>query len=219
MANQLSALELLRQQAAGRPAADDPAKRRAQAKPVLNKALLASMHYLAEFAKELNAIHPSTEGPYAFIFLKQGPQMVLSSAFADYRARKVDGDEVVDYVYLKYQARYAPAATMDVVGADIEHCRRMLAFAAVPFEFNPTRKDDFGQAVAGTYTLSAPVPCEIYLRGDYDEPGVLVELLNVGRLGKGNCRIAPEAFDKSVADEIAKYALATQNEFAKLLTR
>jgi hypothetical protein len=210
---------MLRQQAAGRPAADDPAKRRAQAKPMLNKALLASMHYLAEFAKEMNSIHPSTEGPYTFIFLKQGPQMVLSNAFADYRARKVDGDEVCDYAYLKYQARYAPPATMDVTGADIEHCRRMLAFAAVPFEFNPTKKDDFGQAVSGTYTLSAPIPCELTLRADYDEPGVVVELLNVGKLGKASCRIAPDAFDKSVTDEMAKYALAAPNEFAKLLNR
>src|SRR3974390_2724838 len=67
MANNLTALEMLRQQAAGRPGAHDPAKRRAQAKPVINKALLSSMHYLAEFAKELNAIQPSTGGPYTFI--------------------------------------------------------------------------------------------------------------------------------------------------------
>ena len=219
MANQLTALEILRQQAAGRPAVDDPAARRAQAKPIISKALLASMHYLAEFAKGVNAIHPNTEGPYAFVFLKQGPQMVLSSAFADYRARKLDGDEVVDHVYLKYHARYAPAATMDVNGADVEHCRRMLAFAGVPFDFNPTRKDDFGQALAGIYTLAIPVPCEITIRGDYDDPGVLVELLNVGRLGKGSCRIAPEAFNKGMADEIAKYALASQNEFARLVSR
>ncbi len=219
MPNQLSALEMLRQQAAGRPAVDDPAKRLAQARPIINKALLASMHYLAELAKELNAIHPSTEGPYTFIFLMQAPPMVLSSAFADYRVRKIDGDEVVDHVYFKYHARYAPAATMDVSGADIEHCRRMLSFAAVPFDFNATRKDDFGQAVSGTYTLSAPIPCELYLRGDYDAPGVLIEMLNVGKLGKGVVRLAPEAFDKSTTDEIAKYALASKNEFGKLVTR
>jgi hypothetical protein len=219
MANQLTALEILRQQAAGRQAVDDPAKRRLEARPVISKALLQSMHYLAEFAKGINAIHPSTEGPYGFIFLKQTPQMVLSSAFADYRARKIDGDEVVDYIYLKYQARYDPAATMDVAGADVEHCRRMLAFAAVPFDFSATRKDDFGQATSGTYTVSAPIPCELYIRGDYDAPGVLIELLNVGKLGKGTCRLAPEAYDKSTADEIAKYALASKNEFAKLVSR
>ena len=219
MASHLTALELLRQQAAGRPAADDPAARRAQAKPVLNKALLSSMHYLAEFAKGINGIHPDTEGPYTFIYLKQAPRMVLSSAFADYRARKIDGDEVCDYVYLKYQARYAPPATMDVTGPDVEHCRRMLAMASIPFEFSATKKDDFGQPVSGTYTLSAPMPCEIYVRADYDNPGVLVEMLNVGRLGAGRCRMAPEAFDKNMADEIAKFALATTNEFAKLLSR
>jgi len=219
MTNPLTALEMLRQQAEGRPAADDPAKRLAQARPAINKALLACMHYLAEFAKGINSIHPSTEGHYPFAFLKTSGQMVLSSAFADYRARKIDGDEVVDHVYLKYLARYAPPATMDVSGTDIEYCRRMLSAAAVGFDFTATKKDDFGQPVNGTYTLSAPIACELYLRGDYDAPGVLIELLNVGRLGKGTCRLAPDAFDKSTADEIAKYALASRNEFDKLVTR
>lgn len=219
MANQLTALEMLRQQAASRPAVEDPAKRRAEVKAMLTKSMLASMHYLAEFAKQINAIQPNTEGPYPFLYLKQALQMVLSSAFADYRARKIDGDEVVDYVYLKYQARYVPPATMDLGGPDVEHCRRMLASASVPFEFNATKKDDFGQPTSGIYTLSAPIPCELYLRGDYDNYGVVVELLNAGRLGAGRARFAPEAFDKSVTDEIAKYALASQNEFTKLVTR
>jgi hypothetical protein len=219
MANQLTALEILRQQAASRPTVEDPAKRRAEVKVMLTKSMLASMHYLAEFAKQINEIQPNTEGPYPFLYLKQAPQMVLASAFADYRARKIDGDEVVDHVYLKYQARYVAPVTMDVAGPDVEHCRRMLALASVPFEFNATRKDDFGQPTSGIYTVSAPIPCELYIRGDYDTYGVVIELLNIGKLGAGRARLAPEAFNKSVTDEIAKYALASQNEFAKLVTR
>lgn len=213
-----SALEMLRKQAAIRPA-DDTARRRALAKPLLNKTLLSTLHFLAEFAKETNAVLPTTEGSYGFIYLQQGPPMVLSKAFADYRARKLDGDEVCDHVFLLYHARYAQPATVDVSGPDIEHCRRFLALARVPFEFSATRKNDFGEAVSGTFTLTGPIPCELYVRADYDAPGVVIELLNVGRLGAGRCLLAPEAFNESLVDEIAKHALGSKNEFAKLLTR
>jgi len=214
-----AALDMLRKQAAGRPAGEDTASRRAAAKALIHKNLLSTMHYLAEFAKELNGVLPTTEGPYGFIYPQQASQMVLSNAFADYRLRKVDGDEVCDEVFLTYQARYAQPATVDVAGPDMEHCRRFLASSRVPFEFSASKKNDFGQAVSGRFALSSAIPCEIHIRADYDAPAVLIELLNVGRLGSGRCRLAPEAFNERVADEIAKHALGSQNEFAKFVTR
>ena len=214
-----AALEMLRKQAAGRPAGEDTASRRAAAKALIHKNLLSAMHYLAEFAKELNGVLPTTEGPYGFIYPQQASRMVLSNAFADYRLRKVDGDEVCDEVFLTYQARYAQPATVDVAGPDMEHCRRFLAMSRIPYEFSASKKNDFGQAVSGRFALSSAIPCEIHIRADYDAPAVLVELLNVGRLGTGRCRLAPEAFNERVADEIAKHALGSGNEFAKFLTR
>ena len=214
-----SALEMLRKQAATRPPGDDMARRRLLARPVLNKTLLSTLHFLAEFAKEIKAVLPTTEGPYRFMYLQQGPPMVLSNAFADYRVRKIDGDEVCDYAFLLYQARYAQPATVSVAGPDIEHCRRFLGLSRVPFEFSATKKNDFGEAVSGTFTLSGPFPCELTIRGDYDAPGVVIELLNVGAIGTGRCSLAPEAFNESLADEIAKHALGSKNEFAKLVTR
>jgi hypothetical protein len=213
-----AALDMLRKQAANRPAAEDPV-RRAQAKALLSKNLRSSLHYLAEFAKELNAVLPSTEGPYGFIHLQQAPHMVLSNAFADYRMRKVDGDDVCDHVFLNYQARYARPAEVDVAGPDIEHCRRFLGMSRVPFEFSATKKNDFGVPLSGKFTLSGAIPCEITIRADYDAHAVLIELLNVGKIGTGHCRVAPDAFDERFADEIAKHALGSENEFAKHLTR
>src|SRR3989442_6981907 len=113
---------MLGKQAAGRPAAADTAPRRAEAKVLLNKTLLSTMHYLAEFAKELNGVLPTTESPYGFIHLQQASPMVLSSAFADYRLCKVDGDEVCEQIFLTYQARYAQPAAMDVAGARLRNC-------------------------------------------------------------------------------------------------
>jgi len=214
-----AALEMLRKQAASRPAGEDTASRRAAAKALINKNLLSALHYLAEFAKELNGVLPTTEGPYGFIYLQQASPMVLSSAFADYRLCKVDGDEVCEQIFLTYQARYAQPAAVDVAGPDMEHCRRFLALSRVPFEFSALKKNDFGQAVSGRFALSGAIPCEIHIRADYDAPAVLIELLNVGRIGTGSCRLAPEAFNERVVDEIAKHALGSKNEFAKLVTR
>ena len=213
------AIEMLRKQAASRPAAPDTALRRAEAKVLLNKTLLSTMHYLAEFAKELNGVLPTTQAPYGFIYLQQASTMVLSSAFADYRLCKVDGDEVCEQIFLTYQARYAQPAAVDVAGPDIEHCRRFLALSHVPFEFSALKKNDFGQALSGRFALSRAIPCEIHIRGDYDAPGFVVELLNVGRIGTGSCRLAPDAFNERVVDEIAKHALGAKTEFAKLVTR
>ncbi len=214
-----AALEMLRKQAASRPAGEDTASRRAAAKALISRNLLSALHYLAEFAKELNAVLPTTEGPYGFIHLQQASPMVLSSAFADYRLRKVDGDEVCDQVFLTYQARYAQPAAVDVAGPDIEYCRRYLAMSRVPFEFSALKKNDFGQALSGRFALSGAIPCEIHIRADYDAPAVLIELLNVGRIGTGRCSLAPEAFNERFADEIAKHALGSRNEFAKFVTR
>ncbi len=214
-----AALEMLRKQAAGRPAGEDSASRRAAAKALIHRNLLSAMHYLAEFAKELNGVLPTTERPYGFIHLRQASPMVLSSAFADYRLRKVDGDEVCDQVFLTYQARYAQPAAVDVAGPDIEYSRRFLAMSRVPFEFSALKKNDFGQAVSGRFALSSAIPCEIHIRADYDAPAIMIELLNVGRLGTGRCSLAPEAFNERFADEIAKHALGSQNEFAKFVTR
>src|SRR5882762_653034 len=214
-----AALDMLRKQAASRPPGEDTASRRAAAKALIHKNLLSAMHYLAEFAKELNGVLPTTESTYGFLHLRQASPMVLSSAFADYRLRKVDGDEVCDQVFLTYLARYAQPAVMDVAGPDIEYCRRCFALASVPFEFSALKKNDFGQAVTGRYTLSSAIPCEVHIRADYDAPAVLIELLNFGSIGAGRCRLAPEAFNERFADEIAKHALGSQNEFAKFVTR
>src|SRR5207244_10478803 len=142
----------------------------AAAKALINRNLLSALHYLAEFAKELNAVLPTTEGPYGFIHLQQASPMVLSSAFADYRLCKVDGDEVCDQVFLTYQARYAQPAAVDVAGPDIEYCRRVLALSPLPFEFSALKKNDFGQAVGGRFALAGGIPGGIHIRGDSAQP-------------------------------------------------
>src|SRR5258707_11757292 len=138
-----AALEMLGKQAASRQPGEDTASRRAAAKALIHKNLLSAMHYLAEFAKELNGVLPTTESTYGFLHLRQASPMVLSSAFADYRLRKVDGDEVCDQVFLTYLARYAQPAVMDVAGPHIQYLPRPFAPAPRPSQFSASRKKEF----------------------------------------------------------------------------
>src|SRR5258706_465494 len=137
-----AALDMLRKQAASRPPGEDTASRRAQAKALIHRNLLSAMHYLAEFAKELNGVLPTTESPYRFIYLQRASPMVLSGAFADYRLRKVDGDEVCDEVFLTYQARYAQPAAVDVAGAPVEKFPPPPPLAPRPLEIIPPHEND-----------------------------------------------------------------------------
>jgi len=44
--------------------------------------------------------------------------------------------------------------------------------------------DDFRKKpLAGRFILSEAISCEIHIRGDYDAPAVLIEVLNVGTIG------------------------------------
>jgi len=212
-----AALDMLRRQGAAAPAGQDPTARKAQARQRIDSGLRSALHYLAEFAVEVNKVRPTLERPYELVFLAQAPAMALSDAFADLRTSKVDGGTVCDHVFLRYRARYAQPAVADLSGTDVEHCRRFLEQSGIPFEFRPTKKNDFGQAIRATFVVSESIPCELILRADYDASAISVELHNAGRLGIGRCRLAPEQLTESLVDEIGSYMLGAKSEFAKLV--
>jgi len=212
-----AALDMLRQQGAGRPSAEDIAARRAEAWRTIDRSLRSALHYLAEFALEVNKVQPTLERPYELVFLARAPAMSLSDAFADLRTGRVDGGTLCDHVFLKYRARYAQPATADLSGTDIEHCRRFLEQSQISFQLQVARKNDFGQPISGTFVISEPIPCELYLRADYDAPAISIEMLNVGRLGPGRCRLAPEQLTDGLVDEIGRYMLGAKNEFGRLV--
>lgn len=216
-ARRSAALEMLRQQGAGRPMAEDAAARRTEARRLIDRGLRAALGYLAEFAVEVNRIRPTLERPYELVFLPRAPAMSLSDAFADLRTAKVDGATLCDHVFLKYRARYAQPATADLSGTDIEHCRRFLDQSRISFQLQVARKNDFGQPVRATFVLSEPIPCELFLRADYESLAISIEMVNVGRLGPGRCRLAPEQLTDSLVDDLGRYMLGTKSEFARLV--
>jgi len=213
------AVDMLKKQAAERPPAENKALVRAQAIEHIHKNLQAAFQYLAEFATELNGVTPTTGNPLSFVFLKTPSPVTVSDAFVDYRPTKVDGNDVIDHVQLRYQARYTEPAIIEAVGGEVQRCGDFLKLHRVTFAFREKKKDDFGKATAGTFLLNGPIRCELVLRANYDNPAVNIELLNIGQIGTASVSMPGKDFEHELADELARFVLGVDNDFEKRLKR
>ena len=213
------ALDMLKQQAAGRPPAEDKARAKAEAVEHIHKNLQAAFQYLAEFSTELNGVTPTTGRALECNYLKAPSQVVLSDAFIDYRPTKVNGKDVIDNVQLRYQARYIKPASFDTVGGEVQRSGDFLKRHRVSFEFQESKVDDFGKPTAGSYALVGPIRCELVLRADYDNPAVTVEVMNIGEIGIARATLPGKEFVHEMADDLARLVLGVDNEFEKRLKR
>ena len=68
------------------------------------------------------------------------------------------------------------------------------------------------------FTVSAPLPCEVNIRADYDQSSIEIELVNVRHPGRVRCRLQPGQLD-AVVDDLARYLLGVDDDFDQVLNR
>ena len=210
------ALDLLKKQSEKPSPTQEKAAKKAAADAQLDRSMRAAFQYLAELARELNAVTPTTARPYDFFYLGRVPAVVLSEAFTDMRSRKIDAKDHGDWVFFRFRVRPSDPATVSLRGSDISRFRNYLDALKVPFEINEEAKDDFGQTARAAVTVSEPLPCEINIRADYDASNISVELINVRRPGRTKCTLDSNTFD-SVVDDLARYVLGVDDDFDRVL--
>ena len=213
-----AALDLLKKKAASRPPGDDPALKKAKADAELDQSMRAALQYLAEVARELNGVHPTSGRPYDHAFLGRMPEVELSAAFVDLRTQKINGEDHGNHLFFRFRARPTAPAKASVRGAEITRFQEYLRRLDIPFEVKTEAKDDFGQVIRAAFTVSAPLPCEINIRADYDKRSIEIELADVRRPGRVRCQIEPQALD-GVIDDLARYLLGVDDDFDKILNR
>jgi serine/threonine protein kinase len=213
-----AALDLLKKKASTRSPEDAAAANKARADADLDQSMRAALQYLAEIARELNGVNPTAERPYDYIFLGRLPAVKLSNAFVDLRSRKINGKDHGDHLFFRYRAQPTTPAKATLLGADIARLHEYLKMLNIPFEAKTEAKSDFGQATRAAFTVSAPLPCEVNIRADYDKSSVEIELVNVRRPGRVRCRIEPQTLD-DVVDDLARYVLGVDDDFDKILNR
>jgi hypothetical protein len=210
-----AALELLRKQAASQAPRENPEVARATAIGALDASMRGAFQYLAELARELNSVNPTSEQPYEFIYLGKLPSVSLSQAFVDSRPQRIDGKDVCDHVFIRYRITPARPAKANLLGDDIRRCQDYLGFMKVAFQQRVEAKNDFGKVTRAEFTVTGSLPCEINVRADYDAFTVNIELTNVRRLGRVAYRLTPQQFDDAV-DDLARYMLGADDDFERI---
>ena len=211
----ITAIELLREQAARRKVSDDRA-RRAAVTARIDARLRVAFKYLSELAAELNRAQPVAGRPYGVMYLGEVAGVILGDGFTDYRSRDMDTRERIDFITFKYKIRCAQPTQVEVSGQQLAQALDRLAALRIPCEC-VEKKNEFGAVVRATLTLSGPFPCQATLRGDYDGAGFVLDLINVRRHGPVRLRFGLEELTDEVLDQFGNYLLGVDDAFARLL--
>jgi serine/threonine protein kinase len=208
------AFDFVRKQA-GQPQRQSPSLARAKAIGELDGAMRAAMQYLSELVRELNSVHPVAERPYEFIYIGKLPKVSVSDAFVDSRPRTLEGQSVIDHVFMRFRITPSQPPKATLLGDDIGRCEQYLKLLKVAFTQRVLAKNDFGKATRAEIAVTGPLPCEVNMKADYDAAKVAVELTNVRRLGRIVYHLGPRAFTEAV-DDLARYMLGADDDFEKV---
>ena len=212
------ALDFLKQQAASLPTREDPAIAKSKAVVALDKALNGAFHYLAEVVKEMNSLTPTSARPYEYIYVGKLPNVTLSEGFVDSRPMHISGKDVMAHIMMRYRITPAASAKFSLGGEDIVRGIEFLKANRVEYKVQAEARNDFGKVIKALFTVSGSLPCELIIRGDYDNPAVLIELLNVRHAGRHKCRLPADLLG-DVSDDLARYVLGVDDDFDKVLRR
>jgi len=214
-----SALELLKQKAAARPTpvVDEQAKK-AESDKRIDVRLRAAFRYLAEFGTMLRDAHPVSERRFGTIYFGEASGLSLCEGSADYRLRRLVGEERFDYVVFKFTVAFVRPERLEISGEQLPKIRQRLDKMGVRYEALE-KKNDFGMVVHAKLMVTGPFPCQIVLRADYDQPGFIVEMENVGRSGASRFRLGPDELSDETLDELGHWLLGADDAFARFIER
>jgi hypothetical protein len=214
-----SALELLKQQAAARPAVPDERAKKAEGSKQIDARLRAAFQYLAQFGAMLREAHPVSKRRFGLIYFGEASGLSLTEGSADYRFRRSVGEEHFDYVVFRLKVAHPQPQKLEVSGDQLAKVRERLDAMGARYQVVQERKNDFGMVTQAKLMVAGPFPCEIVVRGDYDKPGFVFEMENVGRLGASRFRLGPDELTDDVLDELGAWLLGADDAFARFVNR
>jgi hypothetical protein len=211
-----SALDLLRKQADTQPVRESPELVRARMTVELDQAMRGIDKYLAEVVSQVNALEPVVDSTYELLFIGRIPQVQLSSGFVDSRPKRIEGRDVCESLSITYKAKPAAAVGISLFGEEIARCTDHLKTLRMEHTVDVEQKNDFGQARRARVSAWGSIGCIINLRADYNSFTVGVELINAGRFGRREARLAVAQL-KTTADDLARYVLGADSDFEKVI--
>jgi hypothetical protein len=214
-----AALDLLKQKVASRTTIMSAEQgKKAETAARIDERLRAALRYLSEFTNILNDAHPVSEGMQGVMFFGDRAGMILGDGFTDMRTRDVNGKARADFVTFRYKVRFPEAVKLEVAAQEVPRTQERLKALGVKHE-QFAAKSALGQMTHATFMLDGPFPCQAVLHGDYDNPGIVIELTNVRHHGTAKTRLAPEELNDDVLDEFGTWVLGADDAFERFLKR
>jgi hypothetical protein len=213
-----SALDLLKEKAAQRGPVVDEKTRKAELEKRIDERLRAAQRYLGQFGAMLGEAHPVSERRFGMVYFGDATGLSLVHGTADYRYRRVIGAERMDYVVFRFKVAFVRPQKLEVSGEQLPHIRKRLDSLEARYE-SIEKKNDFGVVVNAHLMVRGPFPCEIVLRGDYDQPGFVVEMQNVGRFGATRFRLGPDELSDAILDDLGNWLLGVDDAFGRFVSR
>jgi hypothetical protein len=214
-----SALELLKQKAAVRPApVVDERARKVESYKRIDERLRAAFRYLAEFGTMLRDAHPVSQRRFGVIYFGEATGLSLVEGSADYRLRRLEAEERFDYVVFELKVAFVRPERLEVSGEQLPKIRSRLDAMKVRYEALE-KKNDFGVVVHAKLMVTGAFPCKIVLRGDYDQPGFTIEMENVGRSGPSRFRLGADELTDETLDELGHWLLGADDAFGRFVQR
>jgi hypothetical protein len=210
------ALDILKKQATATAPREDPAVVRARMLATLNQQMREADKYLAEFILAVKEQRPAASRPYPFMHLGALQNVVLGEGWIDSRPKRIEGVDHLAYITMRYRIYADPPAKQLLLKDDMPAFEQYLKAMEAPYEIRPVRKNDFGQVMQAEFLIKGGPSCDIAIQADYDAGEVQFDLRNVRQLGRQQCRVAAAAFG-DLADELARYILGADDDFAKRL--
>ena len=214
-----AALDLLKQKVASRTTiASADQERKSQAAARIDERLRAAFRYLSEFTNVLNEANPVSEGIQGVLFFGDRAGMILGDGFTDMRTRDLNGKSCADFVTFKYRVRFPQPVKLEATAQEAQRIQERLKTMGIKHELFANR-NQAGLATNATFLLAGPFPCHAVLRGDYDDPGIVIELNNIRRHGTAKLRLAPDELNDDVLDEFGTWVLGADDAFERFVKR
>jgi len=181
----------------------------------LNSKLRKAFNYLVEFVRLLNEASPAFNGKLKLIFAGELPAGTLGNGLVNYRTKKVEDSEVIDYITLNYRMNSPQKASITLNMGEARALKALLERSRIKYD-EREEKSSSGKVPRVAMTIECNIPASAILRADYGALAVQFECFNVGQIGLANYRIGADELDDEIIEEFGKFMLGIPGRFAEM---
>lgn len=178
-----------------------------------NAKVRKAFNYLVEFIRLLNEASPVFAGKLNLVYVGSLPAGTLGNGLVDYRIKKVEDSEVIDYITLSYRMNSEQKARVTLNKGEARALKAQLERSRIKYD-EREENNDFSKVPHVALAIECNIPASATLRADYDAFAVQFECFNVGMIGAANYRLGADELDDETVEEFGKFLLGFPNRFA-----